>query len=448
MQYTPFRNALTGICLFSISILHAQQSAWDSIKPTIAPLLTAEYEHVYYTPAPLPLGDYGWEDGLQVSFDGLHLYALYAPADLLSWVGYFVANPGLPICETLGSGDFIRPYANDYGIDMHTNLFGCDTFMNLDILHAERTSLDEPFDSWTLSGIARPGAIEGGPYPVFDTGDPSEVDHFLFTGPGDIWMINNTIPHLDGIASAIRLPSPINPVTNEFTADNPMMRRLGGDSLLLVYEKYTDPGLRDFMFSISDDDGLSWSSPQVITSINNDAGHIEHPMVYFDGSDMWLYYSRNFDIYAAIQSIAGDWDSWVDERPIILKGNATGIGEPSLSANGDLYFVTVMINPDNPADAVDADPWYAKIQVPNSVIEHHTTELTIYPNPAGNDCLISLPDAQETRITVISINGTRMDETCIRQQSTIDLLDYPSGIYEVIASRNNEIIATARLIKL
>lgn len=427
--------------------MQAQQDAWDVIKPGIAPELAPAYTSIYNTPEPLPLADYGWEDGLQVSFDGLHLYTLYAPADLLSWVGYFVSNPGLPVCETLGNGNFIRSYAGDYGMDMHTNIFACDTFMNLDILYAQRPSIDVPFSDWSLSNIARPGAIEGGPYPVFNAEDPNLIDHFLFTSASDIWMIQNTPANPANIETAVRLPSPINPVTNEFTADNPMLRRIGGDSLLLVYEKYTDPGLRDFMFSISDDDGMTWSTPQIITTINNDAGHIEHPMVYFDGENMWMYYSRNFDIYASRQTIPGNWDSWGEERVIILKGNAVGIGEPSLSANGDLYFVTVMQNPDNPLDAVDADPWMAKIITPNAIDNAFVLPIGLSPNPASTYCLINLPKEDTYTLLLYALDGQLIEKNQF-QGSTYQLAlqDLSAGIYQITIRNNTGITGQVKLI--
>ena len=96
---------------------------WDSVRAEAEPKLTVEFEAVYEQPERLALSDYGWEDGLQVSADGLHLYALYAPADLLSWFTYINAHPDLPICETLGNMEFMRSYANDYGMDMATNFF-------------------------------------------------------------------------------------------------------------------------------------------------------------------------------------------------------------------------------------------------------------------------------------------------------------------------------------
>lgn len=426
--YLPIFMLLQQVSTF------AQQAAWDAIKADAAPVVAGAFADQYTSPQMVPLADYGWEDGLQVSYDGLHLYALYAPADLLSWVGYFAANPGLPICSTLGTGAFLRDYAGDYGMDMHTNYFGCDTFMNLDILYATRPSIDLPFTTWTLSGVARPGEIEGGPFPLFSSTDPMTVDHFLFTGPGSIWMINNTTANPSNIASAVRLPSPINPVSDEFTADNPMLTRLENSNLLLIYEKYTNPDHRDFMFTISDDEGASWTTPTVITTINNDAGHIEHPMLYFDGANYWFYYSQNFDIYRARQGAAGDWDSWTDHEAVILKGNTVGIGEPSITSTGDIYFVGVIQNPDNPDDLMDADPWYVKNLMPNAIVNRHNFTFELFPNPAFNDCQIKFPFSGTYDIVLFDIYGQELISVkVIDTQTQVDVSMLSPGTYYIEA---------------
>ena len=269
---------------------------WDSIKDNTAPVVAPAFVDILGTPYRQPLSGYGWEDGLQISADGLNLYTLYAPADLLSWFSYIAANAALPVCETLGSTQFIRPYAETYGMDMAFNYFGCDTIMNLDILYAHRDNINEEFENWILSDMARPGQIEGGPFPLQSADNPDLVDHFLFTGPGDISMINNTNANPNNIASAVLLPEPINSTGGEIIADNPVLKRINNsDTLLLVYEKYVDASLRDFMYAFSYDDGATWELPIKMNSINNATGHIEHPQLYTDASGTYLYYSRDFD---------------------------------------------------------------------------------------------------------------------------------------------------------
>lgn len=443
-----FKCALLIGVLYS-SALFGQAAAWDSIRAITQPEVTAAFAGQFTTPEIVPLADYGWEDGLQISPDGLHLYALYAPADLLSWVEYFSLNPDLPICETLGTGAYIRDYAGTYGMDMNTNFFGCDTFLNLDILIGSRTNTAEPFTTWTLSDIARPGQIEGGPFPVFNKDDNTLIDHFLFTSVSKVYMINNTTANPTGIGGAVELPYPINPLTNEFTADNPMLFRTDDDALILVYEKYIDPSLRDFMYAISTDDGSTWSTPELITTITNTTGHIEHPMLYDDGHNIWMYFSRNFDIVRKRQNIAGDWDSWTAEEMVIQKGNSVGIGEPSLTKTGDIYFVTVMVNNDNPSDKADADPWFVRNLFPNTITAHNEITIAVEPNPATDKCRIFFSSQETGDLYIYDIQGQCvLQMQNIQQGVSINTHDFTAGMYMINIQLRSGAVMQTKLIKL
>ena len=70
---------------------------WDSIKSNTFPVVEPAFQNEFGVPYKQPLSDYGWEDGLQISPDGLNLYALYLPMDLLSWQNYFATHLTLPI---------------------------------------------------------------------------------------------------------------------------------------------------------------------------------------------------------------------------------------------------------------------------------------------------------------------------------------------------------------
>jgi len=381
---------------------------WDSIKENATPIVAPEFAANFGSPYRMQVSAYGWEDGLQMSADGLNLYTLYAPADLLSWFTYINTNIALPICETLGNTEFIRPYAETFGMDMAFNFFGCDSGINLDILYAHRDNINDEFENWILSDIARPGTIEGGPFPVQSTTNANNVDHFLFTGSGDIWMINYTSVNPSDIESAMLLPEPINSSTGEFIADNPVMRRFNdSDTLLLVYEKYVIGAERDFMYTLSFDDGETWDEPIVMTSITAAAGHIEHPQLHENTEGSWLYYSRNYDIYRMKQSIPNNWDSWVDEELIISKGNALVIGEPSIAKNGDIAFLLGYENTGNLDDRFDLDPWYVRNLFPDNITsQHKNTNLTCVPNPATNYITINFDtNIEPTSLSIFSIEG-------------------------------------------
>jgi hypothetical protein len=437
------KGILIGLLFIKLSVsaqLTDPVEIWDSVKNSAFVEVAPAFETIFGEPYRLPLSDYGWEDGLQISYDGLHLYTLYAPADAFSWLSYIAANPGLPICETLGSPEFIRPYAGTYGMDMATNLFGCDTFFNLDILYAYRDDINDEFENWVLSDIARPGQIEGGPFPLQSSEDADLVDHFLFTGIGDIWMINATTANPSGIEAAIRLPEPINAGSGEFNADNPVLRRINNsDTLLLVYEKYFDAAERDFMYVFSYDDGETWENPVKMTSITNATGHLEHPQLHSDGSGTYLYYSRDFDLYRMKQAIPNNWDSWTDEQLLISKGNALAIGEPSVAINGDISFVLVYHNITHPEDEFDIDPWYVRnINGPNAIQQADIlSDVIIFPNPSYTNFQLGNIEVNEINVTILNMLGQEvMHAPNYNTASSIDIKNLPSGMYTVIISNN------------
>ena len=335
---------------------------WEQLKADISPQMAEDFANSYELPFRQPLSAFGWEDGLHVSSDGLHLYALYYPGDLLAWTQFFMANiDELELCELLGNTDYIRPYAETFEIDMNTNSLGCEDFINVDILYSNRISENSSFTEWQLSNIARPATVEGSPFPLFEEEDASKANIFLFTRESGIWMIRNTTANPSGIEGAIRLPAPINPETNEFNPDNPHLERLEDDRLLLVFEKYINSDIREFYYSHSQDNGENWDEPIKMNTISSELGKIEHPHLYKDQEGQWwMYFSLNCDIYRAKQMEPNDWDAWVEAEKVIDKGNSNCVGEPTLTDDGDISFVVVYENKanGNNKDTHDIDPWY------------------------------------------------------------------------------------------
>lgn len=407
---------------------------WNTIKASTSPVVSASIADEYETPYMLPLSDYGWEDGIHISRDGLHLYALYFPGDLFGWSMFFLSNlTNLPFCELVGNLSYKRDYANTYGMDFVTNIFGCDNFNNVDILYSSRASIDDDFTEWQLSGIARPGLVEGGPMPLFSKTNPDQIDIFLFTGNSDIWMIKNTTANPTGIETAVRLPAPINPPGDEFNADNPHLERLDDESLLLVYEKYTDFSYRDFVYSFSYDDGDTWTEPIAMTTINPDIGHIEHPHLYQDGNgEWWMYYSIDCDIYRSKQTIENDWDSWTEPELIIHKGNSPCIGEPTLTYDGDIVFAVAYYNAasTDTTDVYDLDPWILRKKQPVQNNEIKTdVNINIYPNPASNQFNISASE-MINKFEIIDLSGRVISTgNPMSYNATIDIQNFASGSY-------------------
>lgn len=417
--------------------LFAQASQWDSLKATISPSVSTSLATQYETPYKQPLASYGWEDGVHISRNGLHLYALYFPGDLLEWTFYIQANiTSGTFCELFGHDTFVRDYAPTYGMDLDSNLFGCDHFLNTDILYAHRNTTQDSFYTWQLSNIARPAQIEGSPHPLFNE-DENNIDLFLFTGDGDIWMIKNTTANPSGIASAERLPSPsINPINKEFNADNPHLEKLGNDTLLLIYEKYENGNERDFMFVHSFDNGQSWGTPAAITSIHHGMGHIEHPHLYFDieNASWYLYFSLDCDIYRAIQNTPNNWDDWGTPELVISKGNASCVGEPTLTAVGDISFVVAYHNASIGinTDTYDIDPWFLPKKKSSVLVseQDNLNTLSIYPNPFNQHFQIRSEKEKVTKIELYDSFGRLLfSKKNYSVEETIHLDFLPSGMF-------------------
>ena len=432
------------VCFAFAANINAQnvKNVWDSIKSSTMPVVAPAFQSEYDAPYKQPLADYGWEDGLQISQSGLKLYALYSPMDFLSWVNFFVTHTTLPVCSLYANMSFVRQYAQTYGMDLVTNPFGCDSFVNIDILYAQRHAVTDSFTTWQLSGIARGGAIEGSPAPLASETDTDKVDLFFFTGNNDIWMIKNTTNNPTGITSATRLPAPINPNTNEFNADNPFAERINSDTIILIYEKYTNANTRTFMYVLSNDLGITWSAPQAITSITNSLGHIEHPCLYKDSTNQWwLYFSVNYsDIVRSQQTIAGNWDSWAAPQIIISKGNAISIGEPTVTKNGDISFSVAYINTiiNDSTDVYDLDPWFLPhktlTSINENIISGNDVKLTISPNPFSTQTVLrSDYSFHNATLTVYNCFGQEVYPSVIRNSDSfvISRGNLVAGIYFV-----------------
>lgn len=422
--------------LYTINSSGQPANQWDSIKATIAPVVAPAFVNDYEPPFCQPLAAYGWEDGIHISRDGLNLYALYYPGDLYSWTVFFLDNiNSLPICDLLGITDYLRPYSQSFGMDMSTNTVGCDSFVNIDILYAERTSINDSFLQWQLSDIARPGAPEGGAYTLQSESVPGYLDFFIFTVTSDIWMIRNTANNPSGIASAVRLPSPVNPVTDEFSADNPHMERLADDTLLLVYEKFTDINQRNFVWSYSYDNGYTWTYPVAMTTISPSLGHIEHPHLYKNPLGEWyIYFSIDCEIYRAKQGIEGNWDSWQNIELVIAKGNSPCIGEPSLTASGDISFAVAYSNISNndTTDKYDLDPWFLpKINDNNVPIKNIKPKASIFPNPF-NDKFKIVSNNEIEKVIIYNLFGEIVYVNHIyEKEAEILINNISSGMYFV-----------------
>ncbi len=379
-----------------------------------------------------PLATIGWEDGLHISDDGLHLYCTYVPIDFLS----FVLNGNLP-------NDFSTNYlrsAPTFGMDLSINPIGAAEWLHSDILYAHRNSVLDSFKTWRLSDMARSFYSEGAPTPSYSI-NTNLVEIMLFTSNDnasnntDIWFIKNTSINPSGIGSP--MPTPINSIYNE---DNPHLVRLDQDKLVLFFDSDNLPGGsgdHDIWFAESDDNGSSWTVPSNVTTINS--MNKEHqPFLYHDihTHEWYLYYSAfhtdgKLAIFRTKQTITNDWNSWGSSQLVISAGNTAGIGEPTLTKNGDISFVVIYSDPNETSiyNHFDSDPWFLEktkvINATNNKVIKPTT--SIYPNPAKEFVNIDVAESIE-RVTVYNHIG----EIClVSTQKKIKTDTLTNGFYLV-----------------
>ena len=326
---------------------------------TIDVTLTDEYS----TPKKLSISSLGWEDGINISRDGLHIYATYMPADFLS----FVLN------ETPADPEQLQNYDRGphYDMDLVNNPAGVSyPWYQSDIIYVSRSSLSEEFSEWSTSSMKRASYSEGAITTVFS--DSGDIDICAFTSndlhtqQNNIKVISPTLANPSGIGTGITTTdtSGTSSINTNYIEDNPHIERLDDANLVLFFDsedRAGNLGSIDIWYSTSSDNGVSWSTPVNVSTINT--GDKEHqPHLYFDGVDWWLYYSAySVDSKLAIfrsKKQGVSWDDWGVSEVVLTAGNAEAIGEPTLTENGDLYFVVVYKNEDGTSyDKYDADPW-------------------------------------------------------------------------------------------
>lgn len=300
-----------------------------------------------------PLATMGWEDGISISEDGLDLYCTYVPGDFLS----FVIGQDLPY-------DF-EAYLRGpkFEMDLVTNPVGANSWIHADILYAHRNSLNESFDQWTLSNMARHTYSEGAPQPVASESLVFFTSNDTADNNVDIRILSDSgFPNPAGIGG-----SPTNFPNTQYAEDNPCGVRIDAARIIVFFDSEDNPsnqGSHDLWYTIGTDDGTSWS-PIVNVSTINTADKEHQPFLFYDSSlsKWYLYYAANFNgklsIYRAMQQATDDWDSWGAPELIISAGNTAGIGEPSVTSNGDISFVVVYENPNgSDYNKYDADPWF------------------------------------------------------------------------------------------
>ncbi|MBK7183746.1 MAG: T9SS type A sorting domain-containing protein [Bacteroidetes bacterium] len=442
------KTTLLHFCfLMLLSAFGFAQPNWPAIKNN-ATFYVADTTYAAPYLQPIQVG--GWEDGLNITRDGKHLFSTYLPIDALSWITDLLLNPFCFNFDPYYRGPLI-------GIDTLTNIFGCPNYMHSDIIKAYRSDTSQAFGGWTPSNLQTAFSFDGGANGVLLNADTFDV--FVYTKDGigtqstDIMFMRNV---------------PVNPTTTSAVSilsttgqeDNPHIERISGNQLVLIFDRD-----RYMHYSISNDNGTTWQTPVLITNVLNDqAPYDVQPHLYNDGTDWWVYFCADNTsgvrcIYKSKQLIANDWNSW-GAKELILQptgiagghGNVMAIGEPTLTAWGDLSFVVVYGNTLTPdtTDVLDCDPWYMPKKqsiltgMNNKMLPDF--QLQIFPNPANEIITISAGQSYtaSTEIRLYNALGMLIKKAQSSLPAQFSVEDLPAGIYFI---QCNEHAQTIRFVK-
>ena len=420
---------LAIIIMLSITESVLAQPNWSSIKSLTTPSVSIPAE--FGTPYLQPLAVGGWEDGIFITRDGLNLYCFYTPVDLLSWQFIGGAN----------NANF-SPYSRgpQFGMDLTTPPFvGPTEWLQSDILISQRTNTSTPFPTWQLSNLAR--SVWGEGAPQINSNTATTADLFAIVAQTTYSPYSNDIllyygSSLNPSFSLSPLPANVNTTAKE---DNPHIERLSPNDLVLFFDSDDRPGgvgQLDLWYTTSPDNGMTWTNPQQVSSINTANGE-QQPHLFNNGTDWYLYFtgtntvSGKTEIYRAKQNFSGNWNSWTNIESVVGVGNAFAVGEPSLTQNGDLSFVVIYSDTVNgtSTDKYDADPWILPKLSTVSVAENLDvmSSFAFYPNPANTELTLSIYPNDKCEISISNLHGQLLIKK--QNQNHIDISSLTNGIY-------------------
>jgi hypothetical protein len=408
------------------------QPNWPAIK---ANATFTVHDTSFLTPSLLPINIGGWEDGLYVTRDGKNLYSTFMPIDVFSWIDDFA--------PCLDFTPYFRPPLLD--IDTIINPFGCPNYVHSDIIYSNRADTTQPFGAWSSSNLKIPATFEGGACGVLLNADTFDV--FVFTRDiGDpfgveLFLMKN-VPVNPDPSTAVQI------LSSSAHEDNPHIERLNDSTLLLFFDRD-----RHIYYSLSYNNGISWDTPILVTNVLNDQAPYDiQPHLWNDGTDWWMFFCADNNtnrrcIYKSKQMIANNWDSWGPKQIVIEPGEINdgnldthiiGVGEPTLTQYGDLFFVAIYgdLNSNDTTDVFDCDPWLLPrkhpivTNIPNQTVSEKYP--IIYPNPSSERVNIVLPNYVDDIIEIIDISGKVVYYKRINGQNIeLDISNLSIGVYLV-----------------
>ena len=353
------------------TLLSACSEPLAQVDPDFGPIKATAQPTVYIEGYKKPrlldsVATLAWEDSFHITRDGLHLYAFYAPVDLFRYSEFLGRQNGCASVEE--TQKYMR--GPTLTMDLENNAFGCPLLVHSDIAHATRSSVDEEFGPWQILPFSQPGVFEAG-IAIMENSDGT-VDmlysHSTESNGDDIEWARGVSHDAKG---ADFNPVPFNSNRQE---GNPFIERISEDTLVFLYDDhYGAQGETSIWYLVSNDNGASWSEPVKLGETINKGAEVTHGHLWPDGSDWWMFFAsdRNppgLSIYRSRylgSNLVADFDNWAEpERVIGLgpigsgTGDFAGVGEPTLTANGDISFAVVYCSKNPSAYSFcDIDPW-------------------------------------------------------------------------------------------
>lgn len=357
----------------------ATVESWDISKANSLPVVMMPGLYNSSDMKRNPLSNLAWEDGIYVSRDGLNLYCTYFRADLLSIV----------LQSVLPSSFYLFERGMSIGQN-YTNPIPGQTYpwLHADVAVASRESIEADFvTNWTLSLLAGQFYNYGAPQGDLNATNTSHFDTFVFThdslGKVGVELMKNVGKDLAPGSNGNYLPN--NVMVGTANVDNPHIERYTNvTSNTILYILFFDSdnypnqlGPRDIWYTLSDDEGVTWTNASGVLSINT-SGDEQQPHLWFNSTDgyYYLFYSATnpadykLAIWRARQSVKGTgggvvgvWDAWTDKVVIIGAGSSIAVGEASVTQWGDLSFVSITNNTINGTqyDHYDADSFFVRL---------------------------------------------------------------------------------------
>jgi hypothetical protein len=416
----------------------------------------------------------GWEDGLYITRDGLHLYSFYLPADFFAYLA--LADSVLdcwdtinPIDSSMCCPDF-APYIHADLVGMNTTLtnHACTSWLHADIVHASRATTADPFGAWQPMPLSSGFWSDGGFVGVQENGMFDIAMYTLNTGENDIYSIRNTTYDPPGPGTILNFCDP------DTVEDNPHMEKIDDSTYVLVFDDHASDSLGQINYTFSYDSGATWIQPQILSTVSETGVEIQ-PHLWQNQTDgrWWIYYVSDSVVQGEKIGLIfrkplngtmtlGGFDNFGPREAVIFPTSThpdfyfLGCSEPSLTTNGDLSFCAIYVaTTDNTwSNETQIDPWFLPRNgsVMGVVDEgsKNPLQLNVFPNPNNGQFSVTLTNGKErkSQVTIIDM-FSRLVYASTEKGSNLQINteDLSKGVYFVKVQNGEQVVSQKIIIE-